>query len=68
MSTKVHHFEVNWPKSLLSGAIASATTTFILAGDVSPNLSDIFMGLLIIVGSEIAASYILFSLSTRHKQ
>jgi hypothetical protein len=67
MSTKVYHFEINWPQVLLSSAMASAASTFILAGDVAPNLSDLVIGTGLLAAAELAASYILFSLSTRHK-
>lgn len=67
MSTKVFHFDINWPQVLLSSALASAASTFILAGDVAPNLSDLVIGTGLLAAAEIAASYILYMLATRHK-
>ena len=68
MSTKLQHFEINWPQVLLSSSITSALSTFVLAGDVTPNLQDIFIGMMLLVGAELAASFLLFKLQTRHKQ
>ena len=67
MSTKVYHWEINWPQVLLTSALASAVSTFLIAGDVPPNMSDLMIGLGILAGAELAASYLLFSLATRHK-
>jgi len=68
MSSKVYHFEINWAQVLLSSAMASGASAFLLSGDVPVNLSDIFIGMLLLVGAELAASYTLFRLATRHKQ
>ena len=67
MSTKVYHWEINWPQVLLTSALASSVSTFVLAGDVAPNLSDLVIGLGLLVAAELTASYMLFSLATRHK-
>jgi hypothetical protein len=67
MSTKVYHWEVNWPQVLLASALASGASTFLLAGDVSPNISDLAIGMGLLVAAELSASYILFQLATRHK-
>lgn len=66
MSTKAHHLEIDWPQNILAAALASAVSTFILAGDIPPNLSDLAIGMGLLLASQLAASYILHSLSTRH--
>lgn len=68
MSTKVRHTDIDWPQVLLSAALASATSTFLLAGEVRPNMTDLLIGIGILVGAELTANYILYSLTTRHQQ
>lgn len=67
MSTRAYHLDINWPETLLSAALASGVSTFLLAGDVPPNLSDIVIGVGVLVGAQMAANFILHNLATRHK-